>query len=137
MFSLQQGNSFQNVPLPYMDPMGWASGKYDSRNAGSSPSRPTTCLEMEKPVSMPQQEYSSMTKSKRRQLPDPRRRDRFINHTQKLLILVIFGFLEQDTDHQIHQLHHYFLRQLGWLLYPILDQRLSALYDILVHVQAG
>jgi hypothetical protein len=34
---------------------------------------------MEKPVSMPRQEYSSMTKSKRRQLPDPRGRDRFIN----------------------------------------------------------
>ena len=35
MFSLQQGNSFQTVPLPHMDPMGWASGKYDSRNAGN------------------------------------------------------------------------------------------------------
>ena len=35
MFSLQQGDSFQNVPLPHMDPMGWASGKYDSRNAGN------------------------------------------------------------------------------------------------------
>ena len=35
MFSLQQGNSFQNVPLPHMDPLGWASGKYDSRNAGN------------------------------------------------------------------------------------------------------
>jgi len=32
MFSLQQGDSFQNVPLPNMDSMGWASGKYDSRN---------------------------------------------------------------------------------------------------------
>ena len=79
MFSLKQGNSFQNVPLPHQDPFGWWSGKYDSKNVGSSPSRPTTCLEMEKPVSMPQQEYSSMTKSKRRQLPDPRGRDRFIN----------------------------------------------------------
>ena len=34
MFSLQQGDSFQNVPLPQMDPVGWASGKYNSRNAG-------------------------------------------------------------------------------------------------------
>ncbi len=37
MFSLQQqqGNSFQSVPMPHMDPMGWLSGKYDSRNAGN------------------------------------------------------------------------------------------------------
>ena len=79
MYSLHQGDSFQSVPLPHQDPFGWLSGKYDSKNVGTSPSRPTTCLEMEKPASMPQQEYSSMTKSKRRQLPDPRGRDRFIN----------------------------------------------------------
>ena len=35
MFSLQQGNSFQNVPLLHQDPFGWLSGKYDSRNAGN------------------------------------------------------------------------------------------------------
>ena len=35
MFSLQQGNSFQNVPLPHQDPFGWLSGKYDSRNVGN------------------------------------------------------------------------------------------------------
>jgi hypothetical protein len=34
---------------------------------------------MEKPASMPQQEYSGMTKSERRQLSDPRGRDKFIN----------------------------------------------------------
>ena len=35
MFSLQQGNSFQNVPLPHQDPFGWLSGKYDSKNVGN------------------------------------------------------------------------------------------------------
>jgi hypothetical protein len=55
------------------------SGKYDSRNVGPSGSRPTTYLEMEKPASMPQQEYSGMTKSEKRQLPDPIGRDRSIN----------------------------------------------------------
>ena len=35
MFSLQQGNSFQNVPFPHQDPFGWLSGKYDSRNVGN------------------------------------------------------------------------------------------------------
>ena len=31
MFSLQQGNSFQNVLLPHQDPFGWLSGKYDRK----------------------------------------------------------------------------------------------------------
>lgn len=35
MFSLQQANSFQGVPLPHQDPFGWLSGKYDSKNAGN------------------------------------------------------------------------------------------------------
>ena len=35
IFSLQQGNSFQNVLLPHQDPFGWLSGKYDSRNVGN------------------------------------------------------------------------------------------------------
>ena len=71
--------AFQANPLPHQDPFGWLSGKYDSRNVGPSGSRLPTCLEMEKPASMPQQEYSGMTKSERRQLPDPIGRDRFIN----------------------------------------------------------
>ena len=79
MFYLQQGNSFQNVPLPHQDPFGWLNGKYNSKNVGPSNSRPTTYLEMEKPASMPQQKYSGMTKSERRQLPDPIGRDRSIN----------------------------------------------------------
>ena len=29
MFSLKQSYSFQGVPLPYMDPIGWLNGKYD------------------------------------------------------------------------------------------------------------
>jgi hypothetical protein len=71
--------AFQPNYLPHQDSFGWLSGKYDSRNVGPFGSRPTTCLEMEKPVSMPQQEYSGMTKSERRQLPDPKGRDRSIN----------------------------------------------------------
>ena len=76
MFSLQQGNSFQNVPLPHMDPMGWASGKYNSPKAG--PSRSPTGLhmwmglKMEKPVSIPHLQYSGMTSSEKRRLPDLR-----------------------------------------------------------------
>ena len=78
MFSLQQGNSFQNVPLPHQDPFGWLSGKYDSKNVGPSPSRPSTSLKMEKPVAMPQPQYSALTKSEKRQLADPKGRDGFI-----------------------------------------------------------
>ena len=78
MLSLHQGNSFQSVPTPHMDPVGWLSGKYNSRNVGAVSSQPTTRLGMEKPASMPQQQYSDMTKSERRQLPDPRGRDGII-----------------------------------------------------------
>jgi len=31
MFSLQQGNSFQHVPLPHMNPVGWLNGRYDRK----------------------------------------------------------------------------------------------------------
>jgi hypothetical protein len=68
--------AFQANPLPHQDPLGWLSGKYNSKNVGPSPSRPSTSLKMEKPVAMPQQEYSGMTKSEKRQLAD--RRDGFI-----------------------------------------------------------
>ena len=71
--------AFQANPLPHQDPFGWLSGKYNSKNVGPSGSRPPTYLEMEKPASMPSQEYSGMTKSERRQLPDPIGRDRSIN----------------------------------------------------------
>ena len=77
--SLFGTQAFQANPLPHQDLFGWLSGKYDSKNVGPSGSRPTTYLEMEKPASMPQQEYSGMTKSERRQLPDPIGRDRSIN----------------------------------------------------------
>lgn len=47
MFSLHQGDSFQSIPLPHMDPMGWLSGKYDSRNAGQCLSNPPSRFERE------------------------------------------------------------------------------------------
>ena len=71
--------AFQANPLPHQDLFGWLSGKYNSENVAPSSSRPTTYLKMEKPASMPQQEYSGMTKSERRQLLDPIGRDRCIN----------------------------------------------------------
>ena len=70
--------SLQANPLPHHDPLGWLTSKYNSKNVGPSGSRPTTYLEMEKPTSMPQPEYSGMTKSERRQLPDPKGRDSLI-----------------------------------------------------------
>ena len=65
---------FQANPLPHQDPFGWLSGKYDSKNVGPSGSRSTAYLEMEKPASMPQVQYSGLTKSEKRQLTDPKRR---------------------------------------------------------------
>jgi len=58
-------NHLKNVQ-PYPSPYG-------------SGSMPSTAYEMQKPSSMPQTEYSGMTKSERRQLPDPMGRDRAIN----------------------------------------------------------
>ncbi len=89
--------AFQANPLPHQDPFGWWSGKYDSRNVGSSASRSTTYLEMEKPASMPQQEYSGMTKSERRQLPDPKGRDSFINVDDSLRLDLRFNQVEFKT----------------------------------------
>ena len=65
---------------PLNNPVGWANNKYN-RNAGHghSGSRPITSLKMKKPASMSQQEYSGMTKSEKRKLPDPLGRDRSIN----------------------------------------------------------
>ena len=71
--------AFQLIPLPHPNPFGWLNGKYDSRNVGSSGSKPMTLLKMEKPTSMPQQEYSGISKSEKRQLADPLGRDRSIN----------------------------------------------------------
>ena len=31
MFSLQQVNSFQNIPLPHMDPVSWLNDRYDRK----------------------------------------------------------------------------------------------------------
>ena len=79
MLNSQQANGFKGVPLPNQDPAGWLNNKYNSRNVGHYGSRPITSLEMKKPASMSQQEYSGMTKSERRKLPDPLGRDRCIN----------------------------------------------------------
>jgi len=67
----QRGASWWNNPFPYknVDPY-----PYRSSSMG-----PTTAYAMHKPSSMPQTEYSGLTKSERRQLPDPMGRDRAIN----------------------------------------------------------
>ena len=62
-------------PTPYM-PYGRPRPSYSSK----SPGIPTTSAEMEKPATMPQSQYSSLTKSQRRQLADPLGRDRFIEY---------------------------------------------------------
>lgn len=71
-----KADAFPVTPLPHQDVNGWLTGKYNSKNSGSysANSKPTS-LKMEKPTQMPQVEYSSMTKSKKRQLADPKGRD--------------------------------------------------------------
>ena len=89
--------AFQANPLPHQDLFGWLSGKYNSENVAPSSSRPTTYLEMEKPTSMPQQEHSSMTKSERRQLPDPIGRDKSINVDDYPRLDLRFNQIEYKT----------------------------------------
>lgn len=69
--------AFQSTNLPHQNIVNWFNDKYNSRgqNAGSSSSKPMTGLTMQKPASMPQPEYSALTKSEKRQLADPEGRD--------------------------------------------------------------
>lgn len=89
--------AFQANPLPHQDPFGWLSGKYDSKNVGPSGSRPTTCLDMEKPASMPQVQYSALTKSEKRQLTDPKGRDGFIQIEGYPRLNIRFNQVEYKT----------------------------------------
>ena len=86
--------AFQVNPLPHQDPFGWLSGKYNSRNVGPSG---TTYLEMEKPVSMPQIQYSALTKSEKRQLTDPKGRDGFIQIEGYPRLNIRFNQVEYKT----------------------------------------
>ena len=65
--------------MPHQDLFGWLSGKYDSKNVGPSGSGATTYLEMEKPASMPHQEFVGLTKEERRQVPHPYAYDKIIH----------------------------------------------------------
>lgn len=67
----QRGSSWGNNPFGYKNVNPYP---YSSSSMG-----PTTAYAMHKPSSMPQTEYSGLTKSERRQLPDPMGRDRAIN----------------------------------------------------------
>jgi hypothetical protein len=89
--------AFQANPLPHQDPFGWLSGKYDSKNVGPSGSRSTTFLEMEKPASMPQIQYSALTKSEKRQLTDPKGRDGFLQIGDYPRLNVRFNQVEYKT----------------------------------------
>jgi hypothetical protein len=73
------------MPLPQNQPgFSWENNPFRFKNVDPYPYRsssmgPTTAYAMHKPSSMPQTEYSGLTKSERRQLPDPMGRDRAIN----------------------------------------------------------
>ena len=89
--------AFTVNPLPHQDPFGWLSGKYDSKNTGHSSSRPTTSLEMEKPASMPQKQYSTLTKSEKRKLSDPKGRDGVIQIEGYSRLNIKFNQVEYKT----------------------------------------
>ena len=88
---------FEPIPLPHKDPFGWSSGKYYRRGNNPYGSKQITGLKMEKPTSMPQQDYSSLTKSERRKLPDPLGRDRSINVDGYTKLEIRFNQVEYKT----------------------------------------
>ena len=74
---------FQPKLPPHMNPVGWATNMYQPTKGQNSQFQPrSTNLEMEKPASMPQQEYSGLTKAERRKLVDPKGRDGCIDIEQ-------------------------------------------------------
>lgn len=93
--SLLGVEAFESNPLPHQDPFGWWSGKY-SKNVVPYDSRPTTCLEMQKPASMPQVEYSRMPKSEKRKLTNPK--DGFIQIKGYPRLDIRFNQVEYKTQ---------------------------------------
>jgi len=98
----QRSVGFQPVrqapPPPHRQLFGGTSSSL-RKNYFSKSSQPGPSLQMEKPSSMPQQEYtSSLTKEQRRNLPDPR--DAFICEEGHPHLVVRYGQVEFKTpDH--------------------------------------
>lgn len=68
------------------------------KNSFSKSSQPGTSLQVQKPSNMPQQEYTSLTKEQRRNLPDPR--DGFICEEGHPHLVARYGQVEFKTpDH--------------------------------------
>ena len=90
---------FEPITLPHQDLFGLLSGKYSDKNVDpyGSRSKPMTRLKMQKPTLMPQQEYSGLTKSERRQLPNPVGRDKSINVDGYLRLDLRFNQVEYKT----------------------------------------
>jgi len=93
----------QAPPPPHRQLFGGTSSSL-RKNYFSKSSQPGASLQMEKPSSMPQQEYTSLTKEQRRNLPDPR--DGFMNEKGHPTLVARYGQVEFKTpDHgKVHGL---------------------------------
>jgi len=70
---LEDAEAFQAKLPPHLDPMGWLQGSYNQPKPGpsssfSKPGYAGTALQMDKPSTMPQSEYSSLTREQKRNL---------------------------------------------------------------------
>ena len=103
----QRSVGFQPVrqapPPPHRQLFGGTSSS-PRKNYFSKSSQPGTSLQVHKPSNMPQQEYTSLTKEQRRNLPDAR--DGFINEKGHPKLVVRYGQVEFKTpDHgKVHGL---------------------------------
>ena len=103
----QQSVGFQPVrqapPPPHRQLFGGTSSSL-RKNYFSKSSQPGTSLQVQKPSNMPQQEYTSLTKEQKRNLPDPR--DGFMNEKGHPTLVARYGQVEFKTpDHgKVHGL---------------------------------
>ena len=69
--SLSGVESFQVQPLPHMDPFDWLQGSSNHPKTGSSGyNQSPTSLEITRPSTMPHQDFVTLSKEERRQLPN-------------------------------------------------------------------
>ena len=95
---------FQPLRGPVKGPYGWVPGGQNNIAPGHSPSSPTGQLEMYKPSSYPQEQYSSLSKSQKRQLADAKGRDRTIAYEGKPKLDVKFNqiFYKSPKHANVH-----------------------------------
>ena len=89
--AILEANGFQPLRGPLSGPYNWITGRQNNLPPLQSPSSRTGQLEMYKPSSFPQEQYSALSKSQKRQLADAKGRDRIMSYQGKPKLDVKFN----------------------------------------------